>query len=530
MGATRWRHGYEGPAGGRRHARVPAPRRHEVRRRPPQLPVGVDGAPPQARAALCALGRCERTLGPAQRALYRYFWGPRPVPAGVEATLHRLLWRPSEPRAAVGRDRHVRQPRPPWPSRCPPLCAQLRAGDELVVVDNASATTRSRSCARSRPAPSWSQRGERGFAAGANAGARAAGGDLLVFLNPDATPAPGFARGDPRAARGRRGWTAWMGLVTADGGRVVNTNGGVVHFTGIAWAGEAGARRPAALRGRARRRSCPARASRCRARRGSAAGGFAAPYFMYHEDVDLSLRLRLAGRPARRRAGRSGRPRLRVRQGRRRSGGGSSATAGRRSCAPIRGRLLLAAARRRCSPPSSRCSRWPPPAAGCRRSSRPQRDAARAAAPAARAPRGAGDPHDLVRPSSPRGSRRTSTRRSSAARARVRALRWATARCTGGSRPRACSRRTSNLTDAMTFDRLGGLPAGLLSRRGRPRAARRAGRAARTSRTRCSRRSAPASRSLVVLLVPRLGGAGRGSGRRARRPRARRAGRWAATA
>jgi len=34
------------------------------------------------------------TLGPAERALYRYFWGPRPVPAGVEAALHRLLWRP----------------------------------------------------------------------------------------------------------------------------------------------------------------------------------------------------------------------------------------------------------------------------------------------------------------------------------------------------------------------------------------------------------------------------------------------------
>ena len=61
-----------------------------------------------------------------------------------------------------------------------------------------------------------------------------------VFLNPDATPAPGFAEAirAPRA----RGWAAWMGLVTADGGTGVNTSGGVVHFTGIAWAG---GRRPA---------------------------------------------------------------------------------------------------------------------------------------------------------------------------------------------------------------------------------------------------------------------------------------------
>jgi glycosyltransferase involved in cell wall biosynthesis len=33
-------------------------------------------------------------LGPAGRAVYRYFWGPRPVPAVAEAALHRLLWRP----------------------------------------------------------------------------------------------------------------------------------------------------------------------------------------------------------------------------------------------------------------------------------------------------------------------------------------------------------------------------------------------------------------------------------------------------
>ena len=33
-------------------------------------------------------------LGPAGRALYRWFWGPRPIPAGVESAMHRLLWRP----------------------------------------------------------------------------------------------------------------------------------------------------------------------------------------------------------------------------------------------------------------------------------------------------------------------------------------------------------------------------------------------------------------------------------------------------
>jgi glycosyltransferase involved in cell wall biosynthesis len=35
-------------------------------------------------------------LGPLERAVYRYFWGPRPVPAAVESALYRLLWRPSK--------------------------------------------------------------------------------------------------------------------------------------------------------------------------------------------------------------------------------------------------------------------------------------------------------------------------------------------------------------------------------------------------------------------------------------------------
>ena len=32
------------------------------------------------------------SLGPAGRAAYRWFWGPRPVPAALEAALHRALW------------------------------------------------------------------------------------------------------------------------------------------------------------------------------------------------------------------------------------------------------------------------------------------------------------------------------------------------------------------------------------------------------------------------------------------------------
>lgn len=167
----------------------------------------------------------------------------------------------------------------------PALWEQLAAGDELVVVDNASSDGTLDAVREIAPGATVVQTGwNAGFAAAANAGARVAGRDLLVFLNPDATATPGFVE----AIRGGR-WDAWMGLVTAEGGRAVNTSGGVLHFTGIAWAGlrpADGPREVAFLSG-----ACLAIPRSAFER----VGGFADAYFMYHEDVDLSLRLRLAG-------------------------------------------------------------------------------------------------------------------------------------------------------------------------------------------------------------------------------------------
>jgi hypothetical protein len=175
----------------------------------------------------------------------------------------------------------------------PALVSQLEAGDELVVVDNDSSDGTLDVVRALASAAVVIENGDNsGFAAGANVGARAARGDVLVFLNPDATPAPGFAAAI-RAPAGK--WDAWMGLVTAEGGRIVNTNGGVVHFTGIAWAGEAGAPAPGSLRAP---RDVAFLSGACLAvPRATFArvGGFDDAYFMYQEDVDLSLRLRLAG-------------------------------------------------------------------------------------------------------------------------------------------------------------------------------------------------------------------------------------------
>ena len=87
----------------------------------------------------------------------------------------------------------------------PRLCQELGEADELVVVDNDSTDDTATLVAELAPkAVLVRNRTNTGFAAAANAGARAAGGALLVFLNPDATPRPGFAGGH-RAAHGR--WT-----------------------------------------------------------------------------------------------------------------------------------------------------------------------------------------------------------------------------------------------------------------------------------------------------------------------------------
>jgi GT2 family glycosyltransferase len=117
-----------------------------------------------------------------------------------------------------------------------------------------------------------------------------------VLLNPDAVPAPGWRAAIERPVVDGRDWAAWMALVTAEEGRVVNTRGGVVHFTGIAWAGGAGEPARAAAEGGPREVGFASGA--CLAVGLEAwrdAGGFPESFFLYHEDVDLSLRLRLAG-------------------------------------------------------------------------------------------------------------------------------------------------------------------------------------------------------------------------------------------
>jgi N-acetylglucosaminyl-diphospho-decaprenol L-rhamnosyltransferase len=177
----------------------------------------------------------------------------------------------------------------------PPLVEQLRSDDELIVVDNDSDDGTPELVAELAPAANLVETGANtGFAVACNAGAAAASGELLVILNPDAVPLPGFCEAIRRPWIEERGWAGWMGLVACENGQRVNTSGNPVHYTGFAWAGDHGKPLPQDPDPR----EIPSASGACLALPVATfrdLGGFPEPYFLYHEDVDLSMRLRLEG-------------------------------------------------------------------------------------------------------------------------------------------------------------------------------------------------------------------------------------------
>jgi GT2 family glycosyltransferase len=177
----------------------------------------------------------------------------------------------------------------------PALLSELGDDDELIVVDNKPGDGSAELVRELAPtARIVAPGGNSGFAGGCNAGAAEAGGDLLVILNPDAAPQPGFGEAIRRPWVEERGWDAWQALVTDGDGALVNSAGNPVHFTGIVWAGGHG--RPVAEAPAAG--EVPAASGACLAiplASWQRVGGFPAEFFMYHEDVDISVRLRAAG-------------------------------------------------------------------------------------------------------------------------------------------------------------------------------------------------------------------------------------------
>jgi GT2 family glycosyltransferase len=177
----------------------------------------------------------------------------------------------------------------------PALLGELGEGDELIVVDNKPGDGSVGLVRELAPQARIVSPGRNtGFAGGANTGAEVAQGDLLVLLNPDAVPQHGWGEAIRKPWREERGWAAWQALVADGTGETINSAGNPIHFTGIVWAGRHGrplSEAPPPSEVAAASGACLA----IRMDEWRRAGGFPIEFFMYHEDVDLSARLRMAG-------------------------------------------------------------------------------------------------------------------------------------------------------------------------------------------------------------------------------------------
>lgn len=178
----------------------------------------------------------------------------------------------------------------------PALAEQLRDDDQVIVIDSGSADDGADVARRLLPrAEVLDAGGNVGFAGGCNRGAAAAHTDLLLLLNPDAVPNPGCIDELRAAAARHPDWGAWQALVALEDGRTVNTDGNFMHWLGFGWAG--GLNTPITQIDHSDHVVGFPSGAAMVIRRDAwvAAGGFEDHYFMYGEDMDLSLRLRLAG-------------------------------------------------------------------------------------------------------------------------------------------------------------------------------------------------------------------------------------------
>jgi GT2 family glycosyltransferase len=175
------------------------------------------------------------------------------------------------------------------PATLAALRPQLCAGDELVIVDCGSAER------PDVPGARVLHEANLGFAGGAAVGVRASSAELLFFLNPDAITAPGALDALRAVARSHPGWGAWQALVTLPGGQRVNTSGGETHWLGMGWSGRFESAVADVPDGPREVMFASGAALVVRRSAWHQSGGFEPRYFMYGEDLDLSLRLWLSG-------------------------------------------------------------------------------------------------------------------------------------------------------------------------------------------------------------------------------------------
>jgi hypothetical protein len=175
-------------------------------------------------------------------------------------------------------------------SRCLDSLAAQDAELEAIVVNNGPEGPEIREAER-RPFVRVVRPGRnRGFGAGCNAGAREAVGDVLLFLNPDTVAAPGAVRELAATLDDSSVGIAMARLLLLHQPARLNSGGNVVHVAGFGWA--AGLGQPVGPAA-GEPREVPYASGAAMAMRAAdfrALGGFTEAFFLYQEDVELSLR------------------------------------------------------------------------------------------------------------------------------------------------------------------------------------------------------------------------------------------------
>lgn len=177
------------------------------------------------------------------------------------------------------------------------LVAQTFVDFEAIVVDNASTDGTADFVRQRFPQVRLVESGMNGgYGAGNNLGVRNARGRTLVFLNPDAVPEPDWLENLFRAMQRHGSRFATSQITLQSDHTRLNSGGNQIHYLGLSFCRGLNAPRtefnhPELVSG--------ASGAACAITRDlfDRIDGFDETFFMYHDDVDLSLRALLAGEP-----------------------------------------------------------------------------------------------------------------------------------------------------------------------------------------------------------------------------------------
>ncbi len=184
----------------------------------------------------------------------------------------------------------------PHLSRCVSSILRSEGADvDLVVVDNGCPEDVLRSLPDDGRVHVLTADRNLGFGGGCNLGVTKATGDVLVFVNPDAVVSPVALSSLANVLEDPGVGIATARLRLMDEPDLLNSSGGVMHFLGFGWAEDF--EKPAAsVRDVRPVTGASGAAMAMRTKVFDELGGFTPEFFLYQEDLELSLRTWMSGR------------------------------------------------------------------------------------------------------------------------------------------------------------------------------------------------------------------------------------------